>query len=217
VTTGRPAVPRSSDLDPLVDEIPVGTALTRIYDRRWGPLGFNPTDSPARFRPVHDARDSVVPTAYLASDVETALAETVLRGVTALSRLPASRPMLFSTQVDPLDLCSLVVQHPIRAARLHGQGLTRLRLLREHVIDCDAADYPYTAGWAQALWGSRRRPHGISWTSRQNDSGKAYVLWETRLHADTLAVHTSPVRLDRDPGRDLVRRACVAADIDFEG
>lgn len=211
-----PEVPRPGNLDPLVEEIPAGTELVRVYDRRWGPLNFNPTSTSARFRPIHDHRGTVVASTYVASDVETALSEAVLRGVTAL-RGGTARPRLYGLQVDPLDLCLIRLTRAVRVARLHGAGLTRLGLLRQHVIDCDEAEYPYTARWAQALWGARSRPHGIAWTSRQNDSGRAYVLWAGRVKPGAITAPQHAIRLDRDPGRDLVRQACAAARVDFEG
>ncbi len=213
-----PDVPSPGKLDPLMEEIPAGTDLIRVYDRRWEPLDFNPTSSSARFRPIHDRQGAVVPSAYVASDVETALAEAVLRGVTALRTQPGpGRPRLYALQVDPLDLCVVRLTRPVRVARLHGAGLTRLGLLREHVIDTDEADYPYTARWAQTIWGSRSRPHGIAWTSRQNDSGRAYLLWAGRIKPGGIAAARHAIRLDREPGRDLVRQACAAARVDFEG
>lgn len=214
--SGRPEAPRPGKLDPLLEEIPAGTELLRVYDRRRGPLDFNPTASSARFRPIHDRHGTVVPSAYAASDIETALAEAVLRGVTAL-RDGSARPRLYGLQVDPLDLCVVRLTRALRVARLHGAGLTRLGLLRQDIIDCDEADYPYTARWSQALWGSRSRPHGIAWTSRQNDSGRAYVLWAGRVKRDGIIAPRHAIRLDREPGRDLVRRACAAAGVDFEG
>jgi hypothetical protein len=213
-----PDVPSPGRLDPLLEEIPAGTDLVRVYDRRWGPLDFNPTSSSARFRPIHDRQGAVVPSAYVASDVETALAEAVLRGVTALRTHPGpNRPRLYALQVDPLDLCVVRLTRTVRIVRLHGAGLTRLGLLREHVINTDEADYPYTARWAQTIWGSRPRPHGIAWTSRQNDSGRAYVLWAGRIKPGGIAAPRHAIRLDREPGRDLVRQACAAARVDFEG
>jgi hypothetical protein len=211
----RPDVPGAAQLDPLVEELPAGTELVRVYDRQRGPLEFNPTSSSARFRPIDDRHGAVVPTAHLASDVETALAEAVLRGMSALH--DGARPRLYGLQVDPLDLCIVRLTRAVRVVRLHGAGLTRLGLLREHVIDCPEADYPYTARWAQALWGSRSRPHGMAWTSRQNDSGRAYVFWAGRSKPDAITPPQHVIRLDRDPGRDLVRQACVAAGVDFEG
>ena len=217
--SAAPDVPSPGKLDPLMEEIPAGTDLVRVYDRRWGPLDFNPTSSSARLRPIHDRQGAVVPSAYVAARTSRRRwPEAVLRSVTALRTHPGpGRPRLYALQVDPLDLCVVRLTSPVRVARLHGAGLTRLGLLREHVIDTDEADYPYTARWAQTIWGSRPRPHGIAWTSRQNDSGRAYVLWAGRIKPGATTAPRHAIRLDREPGRDLVRQACVAARVDFEG
>ncbi len=211
----RPEVPRVSEVDPLIETLAAGTELVRIYPQARGALGFNATDGLGRFRPTSDRRGRVVPTVYLAADEETALAEAVLRGVSALERGDLPR-RLYRSQVSGLAMCSLRLIAGVRVARLHGAGLTRLGLLRRHVIDCEEAEYPYSARWAQALWGSRRRPAGISWTSRQNDSTRAYMLWETRLKTQPLAIVRDELALDCGPGMDLVRIACVNSNVDFE-
>jgi hypothetical protein len=213
---GRPDVPRASEVDPLVETLAAGTELVRVYHASRGALSFNSSGAPGRFRPVIAHARTVVPTAYVAAGEETSLAEGVLRGVTALERGDLPR-RLYRSQIAGLALCRLRLAADIRVARLHGPGLVRLGLLRRHVIDCEEADYPYTAAWAQALWGCRRRPAGIGWTSRQNDSSRAYVLWGPRLRDSGLEVVGAEIALDREPGIDLVRLACVAANVDFEG
>jgi hypothetical protein len=214
--TPRPEVPRASTVDPLVETLPAGTMLVQVFPRRRGALTFNPSDANGRFRPLSRSDGTVEPTAYLASDQETALAEAVLRGVTALDADDVPR-RLYRRQLTGLSVVEAVVRRPIRVARLHGAGLVRLGLRRGGVIDCEELDYPYTAAWAQSLWGCRRRPAGISWTSRQNDSGRAIVLWQSRIRDDALAHTGFELELDREPGIDRVRTACVAAGVDFEG
>jgi RES domain len=211
----RPEVAGAATLKPLLETLPAGHTLIRTYQRTRGPLSFNPTASSARFRPVHDRTGQIVATAYLAADEETALAEGVLRGVTALAAGAQPR-RLYRAEVEGLAMARLSLLRAMRVARLHGAGLARLGLLRAHVIDCEEADYPYTAAWAQSLWGSPHRPAGIAWTSRQNDSARAYLLWEPRVHG-RLLLDSPEIRLDREPGLDLVRQACVAAGVDFEG
>ncbi len=159
----------------------------------------------------------VVPTAYGAQDQETAIAEAILRGVSAL-HTGAPRRRLFSLEVMGLDMARLRTTKPLRLVRLHGLGLTRLNLLREHVIDCPESEYAYTAAWAQALYGIPSRPHGLAWTSRQNDTSRAFVLWGgTRVRPEWLQQDGDPVALDRDPGLDLIRQVCADAGVDFEG
>jgi hypothetical protein len=218
VSSSRPAIPRSRDLSPKIEVLEAGSTLVRIYERRFGPLEFNPGSSSARFRPIRNGVGVVVPTAYGARDQETAIAEAILRGVSALDT-GAPRRRLFSLEVMGLDMARLRTTKPLRLVRLHGLGLTRLKLLREHVIDCPESDYPYTAAWAQALYGIPSRPHGLAWTSRQNDTSRAFVLWGgARVRPEKwLQEDGDPVALDRDPGLDLIRQVCADADVDFEG
>lgn len=214
--SARPEVPRAREIDPLIETLDVETTLVRVYQRVRGPLSFNPSRAVGRFRPVRASDGTVVPTAYFGADEETALAEGVLRGVTALER--AARPRrLYRVEINGLAMCRVRLTRALRVARLHGAGLTRLGLLRRHVIDTEASDYPYTTAWAQALWGCRRRPAGIGWTSHQSDSARAYMLWEPRIAPGALELAGAEIALDREPGLDLVREGCVAAGVDFEG
>jgi hypothetical protein len=215
VSARRPAVPKPDALDPAIETWPAGRPIYRIYSRRFGVLGFNSTRASSRFRPVFTGTGRVVPTAYGGEDRETAFAEVLLRGVKAAEK---GRRRLYLKEVDGLDLAMLVPQADLPLARLRGQGLTRLGLTRKHVIDCEEAEYPYTAEWAQALYDCRRAPVGIVWTSRQNDSGRACVLWEGRVRPRrALKLDGAPIALDSEPGIDLVRQACAYAVIDFEG
>jgi len=43
------------------------------------------------------------------------------------------------------------------------------------------------------------------------------ILWGDRIDPSSFSLDSDPVQLDRDPGLDLVRRACADAGIDFEG
>jgi hypothetical protein len=216
LTRKPPAPPAAETLSPAIELWEAGKPLTRIYHRRRGPLGFNPTKATGRFRPVRDSAGKVVPTAYAAEDQETALAEGLLRGVEAIEA--GRRRRLFVREVQNLSLVTLVPKADLKLARLHGQGLQRLELLREDIIDCNASRYPYTAEWAQALYHCPEPLAGIIWTSRQNDSGKALLLWEGPIKPKkVLEKAGASLPLDDDPGLDLVRQACAYASIDFEG
>lgn len=215
--SNRPVVPRVKDLSPTIELLQAGSTVIRVYQRLFGPLDFNEGDALARFRPVRNASGAIVPTAYGARDAETAIAEAVLRGVSALSH-GSPRRRLFRLEVEGLDMARLRTTRPLRLVRLHGLGLTRLNLLREHVIDTPESQYDYTAAWAQALYGHRSRPHGLVWTSRQNDTSRAFILWGgTRVRQQWLQLEGDPVALDREPGLDLIRQVCADAGVDFEG
>lgn len=214
--TERPPVPPPEELDPAIDTWKAGRPIVRVYRRHWGVNGFNPTATSGRFRPIRDARGKIIPTAYGGADKETALAEGLLRGVDALRN--GHRRHLYRHEVEGLEMATLIPRVNLPLARLHGAGLERLRLLREHVIDCDESAYPYTSEWAQAFYDCATRLVGISWTSRQNDSSQALVLWDGPLKPRRhLEPSGSAIRLDEEPGLDLVRQACAYALIDFEG
>lgn len=212
----RPDVPRPAELKPLIETISVGTVLVRAYVRSRGPLGFNSSMAPGRFRPVLDGHGAVVATACMAMDAETALAEGLVRGVSALRQGDARR-RLYRLELDDLGIATLRVRRPLRVVRLHGAGLTLLAVLREHLIDTPESDHGYTASWAKALHGTRVRPHGLAWTSRQNDSARALMLWHPRLPDGALEVDGPVIALDREPGLELVRTVCADAGVDFEG
>jgi hypothetical protein len=216
LTREPPEPPLAEVLSPAIDKWKAGKPLTRIYHRRRGPLVFNPTKAAGRFRPIYDNAGKIVPTAYAGEDQETALAEGLLRGVEAIEA--GHRRRLFLKQVQNLSMVTLLPKVDLTLARLHGQGLQRLELLREDVVDCNASRYPYTAEWAQAIYSCSVPLAGIVWTSRQNDSGKALVLWEGSLDPKESFEKSGPsLRLDDGPGLDLVRQACAYAHIDFEG
>ena len=213
--TGTP-VPPTAALDPAFETLEAGAPLVRIYDRHYSPDEFNPTAGSARFRPVYDSRGAIVPTAYGAHDPETAISEAVLRGVTALhTGIPRRR--LYRLELEGLRLAVLRADRPLRLVRLHGAGLTRLGILRSDLIDSAESEYSYTAEWAQALYGLRERPHGLAWTSRQNDSARAFMLWGGhRVQRTWLRLDGDPIELDSDPGLDLVRAVCADAGVDVE-
>lgn len=212
----RPPAPDPKDLRPPTETWKAGRPIVHVYHRRWGAKGFNPTDTAGRFRPVRTRSGNIVPTAYGASDVETALAEGLLRGVEALEE--GHRRRLYRKEVEGLSMATLLPKVDLVLAKLHGPGLVQLEVTRSQLIDCRAAHYPYTAEWAQALYHCPTKLFGIVWTARQNDSGRAMVLWKGLVRPKShLTIEGSPTALDKGRGLDLVRQACAYANIDFEG
>lgn len=192
-----------------------GEQLVRVYHRDHGAQGFNPTPSSARFRPVRNAKGNVVPTAYGAADAETALAETLLRGVDALAT--GSRRRLFLKEVIGIEMAVMAPKKEIALARFRGQGLTRLKLRRSDVIDCEAIRYPYTAEWGQAVFDCPVEVGGIVWTSKQSDAERAVMLWKGPVDPEDLVLDGPSIPLDSGRGLEMVRSACELAGFDFEG
>lgn len=212
-----PAIPSAEQLaeNLQVETWDAGERIVRVYHRDHGVQGFNPTPSGARFRPVYTAKGNVVPTAYGAADVETALAETLLRGVDALTA--ESRRRLYLKEVAGVEIATIIPEKEIVLARFRGQGLTRLKLRRSDVIDCEAVRYPYTAEWGQAVFDCPLDVGGIVWTSRQSDAERTVMLWEGPVSPKDLTMDGPPVPLDSGQGLEIVRSACELAGFDFEG
>jgi hypothetical protein len=205
--------PPPRGLDPLVDPWSAGLPLVRVFTARYGATGFNTTASVGRFRPILTSTGVPVPTMYAAVDTETAIAEGLLRGVDDAG----ARRQLFRLEVDGLALCHVLPRRDLRLVRVHGTGLKRLRVLRRELIDSEREAYPWTARWAQALHDQVADADGLVWTSRQNDSAKAAILWGDRVSARDLEPAGPVLALDREPGLDLVRQAALDADVTFEG
>lgn len=207
----------ASGLDPLYRTRPAGDAIHRVHQESYGATGFNPTASDGRFRPVWMGPPTArvpVPTMYGAQDVETAIAEGLLRGVDPDKR---ARRRLFRHEVRGVAYSQLIPSRDLNLVRLNGPGLTRLGLTRADVIDSDKSSYPATAELAQKLHDLPTEPDGILWTSRQNDSAAAMILWGDRVAAPDLQHVGRTILLDREPGLELVRVAALDGGFDFEG
>jgi hypothetical protein len=190
-----------------------GEEMVRVFSTQRGPLQFNPTASSQRFRPIYDARGNVVPTAYTARDEETALAETLLRGQ-AGSTL---RTRLYAKEVRGTAMVKMTPTRDLALAALHGTGLKALRLQRSDIIDTTEDGYPATAQVAQYIHDHEQGFDGLIWTSHQNDSERALMLFGDRVQSTDLQLVGAPLALDAEPGLSMVRALCLNSSIDFDG
>lgn len=161
--------------------------LWRVYPRRYGVAGFNATSlGNARFSPLEVA-GTIVPTLYAGSTLDVAFMETVWHD----APLPSQGFHLVLRQAaEPRRVGSFKPSAALRLVDLSSVGLRRLGLSRAHVIDSEQVDYPVTRQLASWLYENRPDAHGLCWTSRQNDEGRAMVLFEPRLGPLELSVHT---------------------------
>lgn len=189
---------------------PAGAPFARAFTLSSGPLGFNATATPARFRPVYDA-GSVVPTAYGGQTEAIALAETVLRRAAGVGDR-----VLHVGELAGLGLVALRVRHDLMLVQLNGLGLRKLKLRRSDWIDTGPRAYPETAALAQQLYDAHPDVHGIVWTSHQCDDGYAFMLWGTRLDAGATETLGGPVALSSSPGVTLVAGVAEACGVLLE-
>ncbi len=160
-------------------------ALWRVYAQVHGPAGFNGTNrGNARFSPIENA-GAIIPTMYLATSVQAALMETVLHDAPVPS---AGFILTLEPAKDPRRISRLQSTMPLQLADLSAVGLRRLGVSRGDVVDSDKTHYPVTRQLATWIYANCPDVQGLAWTSRQDDSAQAIVLFEPRLAGGTLAV-----------------------------
>jgi hypothetical protein len=149
-----------------VHEIPAGALLYRMHRRRLGALFFGPRTDP-NDRGRWDAPDDSFGVCYLAEEAHTAFAETMLR---ELERDEVSE----TGDLAPRNLARLVVERPLRLARMHGAGLRRIKATAAVVQD----PYEITWAWSHAIHAHPECLAGISYRARHDDDGLALALFQ---------------------------------------
>lgn len=182
----------AGDLDPRQlafreDWLPAAP-LWRVYSEAFGPVGFNDTDRPfARFSPLRRPDNSIVPVLYEGTTLDVALMESVFRNVPS----PSSGHTLTlpSTTDEQRRVTRISLSSPIRVVDFSAIGLRRLGQERGEVIDCNSGRYDETqslAAWVYAH--TDTTVQGITWTSRQDDTGQAVVLFGDRQTVNGTAI-----------------------------
>lgn len=175
--------------------------LWRLYPRRYGVDGFNGTAlGSARFSPLEVA-GAIVPTVYAGSTLDVALMETVWHDAPIPSH---GFHLVLKEAAEPRRVGSFKPSAALRLIDLTTVGLRRLGLTSSDVIDANQVDYPITRQLGSWLYENRPDAQGICWISRQNDEGRALVLFEPRLGSVKLAVHTEDEPFTDGPHLDAL-------------
>jgi hypothetical protein len=151
---------------------------------------FNPgfgDRNPTRFAPLrrpHGALEGArVGTLYAGETFAVAVYETLFRD---LPPLPGIRDVP-RWRIDESAHCTLTVDRDLRLASLHHKRLGRWGLSRQTLIECQGKRaYGGTVLWAEAIHDQFGDFDGLVWTSRQDDSADAYLLFGDRLRMTDL-------------------------------
>ncbi len=204
-------------LQPLFDVWPAGRVIHVIHDTAYPPEGFNPgVDAagrlrrPTRFAPVRDAHDQVVPYLYGGATLDCAVFETVFHDV------PIDAPYKF---VDLDDFAQrghglLTPTRDLKLVDLTSEGLHRLRVPKEELINSPSRCYLATALWAQALHQQFGDVDGLVWMSRQHDRDLAFLLFGDRAGGALLGQRQGGPLARNTALRQAVLAAALRADID---
>ena len=175
--------------------------LWRVYPKKFGAGGFNRMAlGNARFSPLEVA-GRIVPTLYAGSTLDVALMETVWHDAPTPSN---GFHLVLNEATETRRVGSLKPSAPLRLVDLTTVGLRRLGLTRADVIDSSQPDYPVTRQLGAWLYVNKPDAQGICWISRQNDEGRAVVLFKPRMGTVKLVANTKDEIFTDGPHLDAV-------------
>ncbi|WP_417657116.1 RES family NAD+ phosphorylase [Pseudidiomarina aestuarii] len=168
-----------------------GENIHRVHSTEFSETQFNPGFGNARFSPIYDKDGNKIPTIYGAFTVEVALMETVFHD------LPEST---FGTTFNVKDFNGrsysvIAAQNDLSLASVSDTGARHLGISEHDLIHSSAAHYSYTRQWAEAIHHQHPDIQGMIWTSKQNSSDRAIMLYGDRVDASDLYVVDSRVDL----------------------
>ncbi|MCC6681097.1 MAG: RES family NAD+ phosphorylase [Phycisphaeraceae bacterium] len=154
------------------------TTLHRVHLDRYAGDQLNPgVEGNARFSPIKNAKGKTIPTLYGGSTFECAAMESVFHDVSFAPGYKNYDKAKLAGQVhSQLKLGTDVV-----LADLRSKALRKLGIQRKQLIDTEKDQYPATRRWAEAIHAQHPDVQGLCWTSRQDDSAQAVVLFGDRI------------------------------------
>ena len=161
-----------------------GTALHRVHLDVYAADAFNPgIKGNARFSPIVNAAGKPIPTLYGGTSFNCAAMETVFHDVPFAPGLKTFARNKFEGQLHSV----LAITATLTLADLRNVPLRKLGVERKQLIDTEKDTYGQTRKWAQAIHAQHAHIQGLCWTSRQDDSAMAVMLFGDRIGADVLA------------------------------
>ncbi|MCP3748950.1 RES family NAD+ phosphorylase [Pseudomonas sp. SBB6] len=155
-----------------------GTPIHRLHLESYGPGQFNPgLKGNARFSPIRDARGQPIPTLYGGTSFDCAAMETVFHDVPFAAGLKTYDKGKLQGQLHSV----LRSAQDLLLVDLGSKALRKLGVPRNQLIDTEKDQYPQTRLWAEAIHRQSPEVQGLCWTSRQDDSARAMMLFGDRL------------------------------------
>ena len=174
-----------------------GVALHRVHLDVYAAEAFNPgIKGNARFSPIVNAAGKPIPTLYGGSSFNCAAMETVFHDVPFASGLKTFAKHRLEGQLHSV----LATTAALTLADLRNVPLRKLGVERKQLIDTEKDTYGQTRKWAAAIHAQHAHIQGLYWTSRQDDSAMAVMLFGDRIGAGVLTRRgTSRTLLDDGP------------------
>lgn len=169
--------------------------LHRIHHEHYPGEVFNPgIAGNARFSPIKDSAGALIPTLYAGDAFECAAMETVFHDVPHLAGFKSYDKAKLAGQL----YTQLKAGHDLVLADLGSKALRKLGIRRDQLIDTEKDQYPMTRKWAEAIHAQEPDIQGLCWTSRQDDSAKAVVLFGDRIPAGELVPMSTSTSVVKD-------------------
>ena len=175
----------------------VGTALHRVHLDVYAAEAFNPgIKGNARFSPIVNAAGKPIPTLYGGTNFNCAAMETVFHDVPFAPGLKTFAKHRLAGQLHTV----LATTAALTLADLRSVPLRKLGVERKQLIDTEKDTYSQTRKWAAAIHAQHPHIQGLCWTSRQDDSAMAVMLFGDRVGAGVLKQRVSSrALLDEGP------------------
>jgi len=187
--------------------------LHRVHLQAYHATQFNPGHTgDARFSPIQNRQGQAIPTLYAADTFQAALMESVFHDVPHEAGFKLFDRRKLHRQVHS----QLEIRANLVLADLTSKPLRKLGVTRRQLIDTEKDQYPNTRLWAQAVHAQHPDVQGLYWTSRQDDSARAVVLFGDRIADGSLQQAGESRNLledERAYGEVLKLAALIGVDI----
>jgi hypothetical protein len=195
----------------MIEFWPVGKVIYRGHKSGVDGRRFNPGyGKPTRFA-FFIVNGNNVPVFYGGNAIEVAIAETLFHDL----------PVHAGATLLHLSYCNyayskMTTNRKLKLAAFHSDGLRRLGLRNNQIIDTDAVEYPDTVLWAKALHSRGDLAlDGLVWMSRQFNREQAIVLFGDRVAKNDLELDDEEKDIPFAKGKGLAEllmaaeRACI--------
>lgn len=178
-------LPPADELDATIVLWGKGQEFYRVHDAIYKGNEFNPSrKGSARFSPIRDSDGRIIPTLYAGTSLDCALMETIFHDVPFIAGF---KPISIKKMAGKVHTV-FTPNSDLKLIDLGTIALRRLGVDHAHLIDTTKWHYPETRKWAERFYAQHGDVQGLRWTSRQDDSSQAVMLFGTRASSRDLAV-----------------------------
>jgi RES domain len=189
--------PDGASAAPAATRLAAGSVLWRVHQRGRCACQFKPVKTDevfggGRFDSTgNDSYDFL----YAATDQDTALLETLVRGIPFDHR---GWRWIRRVTVAERQLSALVAARDLKLVSLLSTADLAAVRQDEWLVQADPPEYPQTRRWGHWLRAQAGWADGFVWPSRRNLGHPSYVLFEDRCHDDALREQQPACGIDLD-------------------